>query len=197
VLAAIFMGIRLQTCFSFFSIFICFSCSYSDNKKLSNEAPKNVELDLVIPHFSDRIFYIGCSDNELSVILRNRTDSIVDLRYRNDAYDNANLSFEIKTFDSTYIISKKENGWAHNMPTDLKVEPLESAIFTCNLVDYNCYLGDKKNPLIRGDYHGWEGLPQKVYDSAFIKAIYEIKDSQDSSLQKLESIYYKVKIEKI
>jgi hypothetical protein len=162
-----------------------FGCSNTDTKKESSPPTKSMEIELSVPHGDyAKTLFVGSEDNPVSVIFRNNTDSVTRMYEDWNSWGYYNISFEITTKDSTYIVRKKQRGWWKNFPSYHRIDPGESLVFNFNLDESTEDSGNKKR-IIGSSYQGWTGLPHKDYDSAKIKVLYELKE--DFSLSVFDS----------
>ena len=161
-----------------------FGCSNTDKKNPLVTETESVEIELSVPHSEGKkSIYLGCDSKPISVIFHNNTDSIVRMYEDWNSWGYYNISFEITTNDSIYILQKGPGGWWKNFPSYNAINPGESLVFNFVLEDSFCFPHRK---VIRGSYRGWNGLPHKNYDSAKIRVLYELKDG--ISLQMVDSV---------
>ena len=181
-------------------------CAGNDKKETIIKKSCVAELELSIRHvFDTSVLNLDCVDNDIDVILRNNSDSVIRVPFPDHDPGYYNITFEIKTADSIYHISKAPNHWLHSDLCDYRVMPGESFVIKCNLRPYACDedTSDRK-PLKRKilrSGHDWNGLPIKPYDSAMIRCIYQsqpINESESAGqfLPRLESRFYPIRIER-
>lgn len=115
-------------------------------------------------------------DNEVFIILRNNTDSILRVYENWNSYGYYNFSFEIKTNDSLYLVTRPKKEWYRNFPTHHALLPNECIVFQVDLIDTTC----ANSRFYSGIYEdGWIGLPSKM-DTALIRVIYSVPEEFNS-----------------
>jgi hypothetical protein len=143
-----------------------------------NNKDAAVTIELSIPHGDQLRILNDCSsiDNDVFIIIRNDTDSIVRFYENWNSYGYYNFTFEVKTNDSTYLVSRPHKLWYRNFPTHHSVSPGESIVFQFDLIDSTC----AENRLEYGTLeNGWIGLPN-VSDTALIRVIYSLPSEYES-----------------
>jgi hypothetical protein len=167
-----------------FILIVCFGCDLDQDKALSEEKEKSdlptnsvdgVSIELSLPH-GDSLKYFGlCQyENPVDVIIRNNSNEMKFFYENWNSWGYYNFHFEIETEDSVYQIRKTRHVWWRNFPSYHSVNPNESLVFHFNLIDSSCFEHDSKIERIRG-LKQWIGFPNKEYQHAKIKVIYELQ----------------------
>lgn len=152
--------------FMFIWIFLSYSHTYCQN------IDSSVTIELSIPHGDQLKKLNDCSsfNNEVFIIIHNNTDSIVRFYENWNSYGYYNFTFEIKTEDTTYTISRPHKLWYRNFPSHHSVLPYESIVFPFDLIDTTC----ASSRLDHGIFEdGWIGFPN-IIDTALIRVIYSL-----------------------
>jgi hypothetical protein len=157
------------------SLLVSLGCSNPGKQSKTLTEAKTVAIELSIPHGeSGRTLFIGAGHNPIGVIFHNNTDSAARMYEDWNSWGYYNISFEIETPDSIYHVRKKQRVWWKNFPSYNVINPGESLVFNFSLDDSVAESPDRKRKILRGSYQGWTGLPHKSYDSAKIRALYEL-----------------------
>lgn len=141
-----------------------------------------VTLELSIPsNDAGRTLFLNCENNEVSVILRNNSDSAVRFYETTNSWGYQNYTFIIKTKDTTYQLTKAGGGFFKNVPFYHTIFPRETLVLNFNLKDTKCDLllnetGQLKRKILRGGEDGWQGLPDKPIVDATIQVIYKLSN---------------------
>lgn len=160
------------------TIFILFQLHSSGQSSLASRTESNVSIELSIAHDEGLKSLNNCVsfDNEVFIILRNNTDSILRVYENWNSYGYYNFSFEIKTNDSLYLVTRPKKEWYRNFPTHHALLPNECIVFQVDLIDTTC----ANSRFYRGIYEdGWIGLPSKM-DTALIRVIYSVPEEFNS-----------------
>src|ERR1700761_812523 len=105
---------RFRIFFSIFCLIIFSRCKQNINLKSQS---KEALIVLSFPHYTKLAnLELGCLDNKMNVTIVNTTDSIIRLYEEDNSWGYYNISFEIKTPDSLYIVRKKERNFWKNVP---------------------------------------------------------------------------------
>ena len=131
-----------------------------------------VSLALSIPHGDQLKTLNDCSsfNNDVFIVINNNTDSTVRFYENWNSYGYYNFTFEIKTNDTIYTVSRPYKLWYRNFPSHHSVLPQESIVFQFDLIDSTC-AANRSNRGIFED--GWIGLPNQT-DTALIRVIYSL-----------------------
>lgn len=122
--------------------------------------------------------WIGlCRDNDVSVIIRNGSDSVINIFQNWNSWGYYNFHFEIETDDSLYIVKRTKNTWWKNFPSYHSINPGQSLVFNFNLKDSSCVEHDEKIERVKG-LTMWTGMPKKEYNHARLKVVYELPESE-------------------
>lgn len=142
-----------------------------------------VSLELSIPSTdAGRFLFLNCENNEVSVILRNSSDSAVRFYETNNSWGYQNYIFIIKTKDTSYFVTKAETGFGKNIPTFHTIFPHETLVLHFNIKDTECEFqftetGQLKRKVLRSNKDGWEGLPDNPIEKATIQVLYKLSNS--------------------
>lgn len=155
-------------------------CCQSEKHEITFEEQKNWEVDrgvsieISMP-YGDSLRSLGvCWDkNPIDVIIRNQSDSVIYFYEDWNSWGYYNIKFQIETGDSIYNVTKTKNSWWKNFPSYHSINPNESLVFHYNLIDSACLEHNTKFERLKGAKQ-WKGLPQKDYDHAKIRVIYEL-----------------------
>ncbi|PHR27619.1 MAG: hypothetical protein COA38_13210 [Fluviicola sp.] len=137
-----------------------------------------VTIELSIPHGNRLRVLNDCSslNNDVFIIIRNDTDSIVRFYENWNSYGYYNFTFEIKTTDSTYTVSRPHKLWYRNFPTHHNISLGESIVFQFDLIDTVCASRGRDHGI---SVNGWIGIPNKI-DTALIRVIYSLPSEYES-----------------
>lgn len=140
----------------------------------SQTVDSTVSIELSIPHSDPLKTLNECSsfNNDVFVIIRNDTDSIVRFYENWNSYGYYNFTFEIKTKDSIYTISRPHKLWYRNFPSHHSVLPDESLVFQFDLIDSTCASSRTDHRVFED---GWIGFPQ-YSDTAQIRVVYSLPE---------------------
>lgn len=133
-----------------------------------------VSIELSIPHGDGLKTLNECSsfNNDVFVIIRNNTDSVVRLYENWNSFGYYNFTFEIKTKDSIYTIYRPHKLWYRNFPSHHSILPSESIVFQFDLIDSTCASSRTDHGIVED---GWIGFPQHT-DLANIRVVYRLPE---------------------
>jgi hypothetical protein len=177
--------------FPFCLFIICYAIPDNKKQRFSLPESKSVEVELSIPHEEQGLsLFTNCMDNNVNVIFKNKTDSVVRIYQDWNLWGWFNVTFEIETPDSIYKTYRKDRDWPKNFPAYYCIDPGESLVCNYNLKSLVCYEGRRSfGKTVDSE---WLGLPEKKYDSAKIRIVYqlafEVKLFIDSTDSRYESI---------
>lgn len=134
----------------------------------------SVEMELSIPHGNTSKYITDCSgfENDVFVIIRNNTDSTIRFYEDWNSFGYYNISFEIKTNDSIYKVTRAHNIRYRNFPSYHTVLPNESLVFPLVLIDSTC---NSNRETRCNSAPGWVVIPLDA-DSVKIRAIYKLPE---------------------
>jgi hypothetical protein len=144
---------------------------------------QQIDLELSISHGeSGMSLYKACSGNHLYAIFRNRTDSAIRLFETWNMWGYFTIWFEIETPDSTYKVYRNNRDFDKNFPSYNTVNPGESLVVELGIKGPECSgTRNDRVPIPTKDSE-WAGLPEKKYDSAKIRVVYNLVYEVDLAL---------------
>ena len=173
---------QIKTAFWILMIAAILGCESNHEEKAVNSTNElqnqgdveGVSIELSMPYGDSlRLFGICWQENPVEIIVRNQSDSVVNFYQSWNSWGFYNFSFQIETNDSIYHIKRTRNVWFKNFPSFHSINPNESLVFHFNLIDSTCFNPEDKITISRG-LQRWNGLPNKEYESAKIKVMYEL-----------------------
>lgn len=162
----------MKTTFNISQLLLSFYWGIMCQFSYGQAADSTVSIELSIPHGEGLKSLNECSsfDNDIFVVIRNNSDSIVRLYENWNSYGYYNFTFEIKTNDSIYTVSRPKKLWYRNFPSHHSVLPQESIVFHFDFIDSICATSRSDHGIFND---GWIGFPKQT-DTALIRVIYDV-----------------------
>ncbi len=147
-------------------------------KTKNQRATKNISLALEFPKSSyDNIVSADSKDStfDIRLIIKNNTDTLASFYADWNTWGFYNISFELKTKDTTLLLLRAGGCWDKNFPSSRMLFPGDSLIFSYNIM--NCD---------RQSCDCFLELPKKSLEDAQIRAICELQ--KENHLPHIENV---------
>lgn len=168
--------------FLFTGLFVLYQFYSISQNSTDKNSDSTVSIELSIPHSSQMRKLNDCAsiNNDVFIIIHNNTDSTIRFYENWNSYGYYNFTFEIKTLDTNYTVSRPHKFWYRNFPSHHSVFPDESIVFQFELIDTAC-ASSRINDGVFED--GWVGFPNTT-DNALIRVIYSLPKAHESYLDR-------------